>query len=68
VVSCSIEQYGGLEAAHRLLKPDADFFSYGFEHLCQMRRDDLTIEAFILSLGYRDQIFSAERSRSPMSG
>jgi hypothetical protein len=44
---------------NRLLKPDADFFSYGFEHLCQMRHDDLTIEAFILSLGYRDQLFSA---------
>jgi hypothetical protein len=54
-----IEQYGGLEAAHRLLKPDADFFSHGFEHLCQMRRDDLTMEALILSLDYRDQIFSA---------
>ena len=54
-----IEQYGGLEAAHRLLRPDADFFSYGFEHLCQMRRDDLTMEALILSLDYRDQIFSA---------
>ena len=53
-----IEQYGGLEAAHRLLKPDADFFSYGFEHLCEMRRDDLTMEALILSLGYKDQIFS----------
>ena len=39
-----IEEHGGLRAAHRLLKPDADFFSYGFEHLCKMRRDDLTME------------------------
>jgi hypothetical protein len=53
-----IEQYGGLEAAHRLLKPEADFFSYGFEHLCKMRRDDLTMEALILSLDYARQIFS----------
>ncbi len=34
------------------------FFSYGFEHLCKIRRDDLTMEALILSLDYRDQIFS----------
>ena len=37
VFSRMIEQHGGLDAAHRLLKPEADFFSYGFEHLCQMR-------------------------------
>src|SRR5690349_2278222 len=54
-----IEQYGGLEAAHRLLKPDADFFSYGFEHPCKMRRDDVTMEALILSLDYAGQIFTA---------
>jgi hypothetical protein len=53
-----IVQHGGLEAAHRLLKPDADFFSYGFEHLCKIRRDDLTMEALIVSLDYRDQILS----------
>ena len=55
-----IEQHGGLGAAHRLLKPDADFFSYGFEHLCKIRRDDLTMEALILSLDYRDQLFTAK--------
>ena len=54
-----IEQYGGLEAAHRLLKPDTDFFSYGFEHLCKMRRHDLTMESLILSLDYKERIFSA---------
>jgi hypothetical protein len=54
-----IEQYGGLEAAHRLLKPDADFFSYDFQHLCRMRRDDLTMESLILSLDYKDRLFSA---------
>jgi hypothetical protein len=54
-----IEQHGGLEAARRRLKPDADFFSYGFEHLCQMCRGDLTMEALILSLDYRDQLFTA---------
>ena len=53
-----IEQYGGLEAARRLLKPDADFFSYGFEHLSRMNRHDLTMEALILSLDYREQLFT----------
>jgi hypothetical protein len=54
-----IEQHGGLEAARRLLKPDADFFTYGFDHLSQMGRSDLTMEALILSLDYRDQLFSS---------
>ena len=54
-----MEQYGGLEAAHRLLKPDADFFSYGFEHLSKMGRSDLTMEALILTLDYKDQLFSS---------
>jgi hypothetical protein len=43
--------------SHRLLKPDADFFGYGFEHLSRMRRDDLTMEALILSLDYKDRIW-----------
>jgi hypothetical protein len=54
-----IEQYGGLETAHRLLRPDADFFSYGFNHLSQIRRTDLTMEALILSLDYKTQLFSS---------
>ncbi len=53
-----IDQHGGVETAHRLLKPDADFFAYGFQHLCEMHRSDLTMEALILSLDYRDQLFS----------
>ena len=53
-----IEEYGGLEAARRLLRPDADFFSYGFDHLSQMGRSDLTMEALILSLDYKDQLFT----------
>src|SRR5271169_1540071 len=53
-----IEQHSGLEAAHRLLRPDADFFSYGFDHLSQMRQSDLTMEALILSLQYKDQLFN----------
>ena len=54
-----IEQYGGLEAAHRLLRPDADFFTYGFDHLSQMGRSDLTMEALILSLDYKGKLFSS---------
>jgi len=30
-----LESQGGLETAHRLLRSDADFFSYGFERLCE---------------------------------
>jgi hypothetical protein len=55
-----IAEHGGLGAAHRLLKPDADFFSSGFEHLCKMLRDDLTLVALILSLDYRSQLFTAK--------
>jgi hypothetical protein len=55
-----IERYGGLETAHRLLKADADFFSYGFEKLCQMRRHDLTMETLILSLDYKEYLFTAD--------
>lgn len=54
-----IEQHGGLEAAHRLLRPDANSFAYGFDRLSQMRRTDLTMEALILSLDYKDQLFSS---------
>ena len=54
-----IERYGGLDAARRLLRPDADFFSYGFDHLSRIRRWDFTMEALILSLDYKDQLFSS---------
>jgi hypothetical protein len=53
-----IEQHGGLETAHRLLRPEADFFSYGFERLCQLRRHDLTMEALSLSLDYHEHLFT----------
>lgn len=59
-----LEQYGGLATAHRLLKPDADFFSYGFQKLCELGRSDLTMEAMILGLEYRGQLFSAEELRT----
>lgn len=54
-----IGEHGGLEAARRLLRPVADFFSYGFEHLCKMGRDDLAMEDLILSLDYRHEIFTS---------
>ena len=40
-----LERYGGLDTAHRLLRPDADFFSYGFQRLCELEKPHLTIEA-----------------------
>jgi hypothetical protein len=54
-----LETHGGLETAHRLLRPDADFFSYGFQRLCEMKKPDLTMEAMILDLDYADQLFTA---------
>jgi hypothetical protein len=55
-----LERYGGLTTAHRLLQPGADFFSYGFERLTQLRRVDLTMEHMILSLPYRAELFSLQ--------
>jgi hypothetical protein len=54
-----LESQGGLETAHRLLRPDADFFSYGFQRLCELKKADLTMEAMILRLDYADQLFTA---------
>ena len=36
-----------MEGSHRVPKPDADFFRYGFEHLCRMRRDNLRMESLL---------------------
>ncbi len=55
-----LELYGAEETAHRLLAADADFFAYGFERLLELERLDLTMEALILSLDYRSQVFSEE--------
>jgi hypothetical protein len=55
-----LERYGGLETAHRLLKPDADFFSYGFQRLCELEKPHLTMEAMILDVDYARGLFSPE--------
>jgi hypothetical protein len=54
-----LELEGGLETARRLLRPEADFFSYGFEKLCSMKKADLTMEAMILDLDYAGELFTA---------
>jgi hypothetical protein len=59
-----LETLGGLETAHRLLRPDADFFSYGFQKLCKMKKPDLTMEAMILDLDYAGQLFTPEELRT----
>lgn len=53
-----LEKYGGLETAHQLLRPDADFFSYGFERLCEMKKSHLTMEAMILDRDYAEKLFT----------
>ena len=58
-----LERYGGLETAHRLLKPDADVFPYGFQKLCELGRSELTMEAMILGVDYKDKLFSREELR-----
>ena len=52
-----LEQYDGVEAAHRILQSEP---SPDFEHLCELRRPDLTVEAYILTLDWKEQIFSEE--------
>jgi hypothetical protein len=59
-----LETLGGLETAHRLLRPDADFFSYGFQKLCEMKKADLTMEAMILDLDYAGLLFTPEELRT----
>ena len=53
-----LERYGGLETARRLLRSDADFFSYGFERLCELKKPQLTMEAMILGLDYAEALFT----------
>ena len=52
-----IEKHGGLTTAHILLR-DPNFFTYGFNRLCELRRPDLTMEAMILALNYKEELFS----------
>lgn len=59
-----LEQHGGVETAHRLLRPDADFFSYGFQRLCELKKSHLTMEAMILDLDYADQLFTTDELRT----
>lgn len=57
-----LERHGGLETAHRLLRPETDL-SYGFQRLCELKKSALTIEAMILDLDYADQFFSRDELR-----
>jgi hypothetical protein len=59
-----LELQGGLQTAHNLLHPEANFFSYGFEKLCRLGKPDLTMEAMILELDYADQLFTTAELRT----
>jgi len=52
-----LKTLGGVTTAHRLLEPNSDFFSYGFEKLLKLDLLELTMEKMILSLDYKDQLF-----------
>jgi hypothetical protein len=47
----------GLEALRRVLTSPP---SEDFDHLCDLRRPDLTVEAFVLSLENKEELFSSE--------
>ena len=52
-----IDNHGGLATAHILLR-DPNFFTYGLSRLCELGRPDLTMEAMILELDYKGELFS----------
>src|SRR5260221_7668264 len=60
-----IQEHGGLETARILLKPNANYFAYGFQRLCEIGRRDLTMESTILALDYKEQLFSADERGQP---
>ena len=53
----AIDLYGPVEAALRILRSPS---SEDFDRLCELRRPDLTVEAFVLSLPDHVQLFSPD--------
>ena len=56
-----IERYGGLETAHRLLKPDRDLPPNTFGYLRNIGRLDLTMEFYVVMDKYRSLFSEQER-------
>jgi hypothetical protein len=57
-----LEQYGGLEAAHRLLKPDRQLPPNTFGYLRKIGRLDLTLEFHVAKEKYRPLFSDDERA------
>jgi hypothetical protein len=56
-----IDQYGGVEAAHRLLKPDRELPPDTFGYLRRNGRLDLTAEFYVVMEKYRPVFSDQER-------
>jgi hypothetical protein len=56
-----IEQYGGIETARRLLKPDRELPANMFGYLRDIGRPDLTIEHYVCLEKYRSLFSKDER-------
>jgi len=56
-----IEQYGGVETAHRLLKPDRELPPNTFGYLRKIGRRDLAMESYVVMEKYHPLFSSQER-------
>lgn len=56
-----VEQYGGLEAAKRLLQPDRQLPPDTFSFLRRIGRLDLTMESYVVQDKYRSLFSDEER-------
>lgn len=57
-----VQELGGLEAARQLIKHDG--VSEGFTRLWNMKRLDLSVEAFVLKPEYRELFTDQERQHA----
>src|SRR5208283_117465 len=57
----TIEQYGGVKTAHRLLKPDRELPRDTFGYLRKIGRIDLTVEFYVVMEKYRALFSPPER-------
>ena len=56
-----VEQYGGVDTAHRLLRPDRELPPNTFGYLRKIGRPDLTLEHYVVQNKYRSLFSDDER-------
>jgi hypothetical protein len=59
-----LETRGCLETAHRLLRPEANFFACAFEKLLSPGKPKLTMDPMIPDRSYADELFSEAELRT----